>query len=245
MRHLARLWTRLADWLFPPRCAVCGAVIRIGAALCDDCMDELPAALWLQPRCSRCGKPAGGCICGHYAPPAFDCCTAAILYDNRTAAAIDLLKRTPNSPIAGQLAQLLAQAVREQMAKEHFCCVTAVPMHPAQQQRRGHNQAETLARALAKQLGLAFRPAPLLQGEKKQDQHSLTLQQRIQNAAQSYTLAPNAHLSGNVLLVDDVLTSAATLQSCAALLRQAGAARVCCATAATTPRRVAQQMASE
>ena len=110
--------------------------------------------------------------------------------------------------------------------------VTWVPMSPQKLRRRGYNQSELLAKAVAKELGL---PAwNLLEQVRETDtQHSLTRAQRADNVRGAYR-AKSATLGKRVLLVDDIVTTGATLRACAQGLYGAGAQKVCAVCAANT-----------
>ncbi len=99
-------------------------------------------------------------------------------------------------------------------------------MDPVRLRRRGHNQAETLARALGEKLGTPFLESPLIRMPGRPPQHTLTRAARARNAAGSFAAGRDLPLSGRILLVDDVVTTGATAHRCAALLLELGAARV-------------------
>lgn len=226
----------LADWLFPPRCLVCGEVVPRRAALCPDCREELPLWRIKEGFCPTCGKPPGSCVCEN-GPFAFSRCLSAAVYGPALRGAVDALKHDPASPVAGELAALMARVLRDSGEPLAFDHVTEVPMSTAETARRGHNQAHTLAAAVALLLGLPHGENRLNRREDSAVQHELSAFERARNAKASYAARPGARLSGRVLLVDDVATTCATLNRCAALLRDCGADEVICLTAATTPLR--------
>ena len=228
----------LIDLLFPPRCAVCREATPIGTALCPGCFDRLPQALLIADRCRICGKTTESCVCRAGAPFSFSRAASAFLYEPQVHDLIDCLKTQPQSPVAGQLAELMAQAFVAQLAAAGpFDAVTEVPMSAESTAKRGHNQAKTLAQRLSARLNLSYLPSLIDCDEKKQAQHTLPYAQRFENVQKSYLQRAGAACAGRILLVDDVMTTGATLDCCARLLLQCGAAEVCCLTAATTPRR--------
>lgn len=133
--------------------------------------------------------------------------------------------------LAKPLGQLMAQTVPEGEAP--FDGVVWVPMSSKKLRQRGYNQSELLARALANELGL---PAweLLSQVRETQTQHTLTRVQRADNVRDAYR-AGKAALGKRLLLVDDIVTTGATLRACSLALYQAGARWVCGVCAASTP----------
>ena len=132
--------------------------------------------------------------------------------------------------LARPLGTLMAEAASS--LGEELDGVTWVPMSPQKLRRRGYNQSELLAKAVAKELGL---PAwDLLEQVRETDtQHNLTRAQRADNVRGAYR-AKGAALGKRVLLVDDIVTTGATLRACAQGLYGAGAQKVCAVCAANT-----------
>ena len=132
--------------------------------------------------------------------------------------------------LAKSLGQLMAQTVPEGEAP--FDGVVWVPMSSKKLRQRGYNQSELLAWALANELGL---PAweLLSQVRETQTQHTLTRVQRADNVRDAYR-AGKAALGKRLLLVDDIVTTGATLRACSLALYQAGARQVCGVCAAST-----------
>ena len=119
-----------------------------------------------------------------------------------------------------------------------FDFVTYVPMHPKKRRQRGYCQTELLARALAKRLGLPVSDGFIVHtglGGAQMEQKGFDA--REANARQAFAACKGRHIDGGtVLLIDDVLTSGATVRRCAALLLERGAQSVYVVTAMTTPR---------
>ncbi len=211
---------RILDVFFPPRCPVCGDVVRSGEVFCSKC---LPGLL-----CGRAPKFT------HGQRLAFSRAFFVMDYDERTRPAVRRLKEIPDSAEAHRFAALLADELRA-AEETNFSCVAFVPMAEKKRLARGHNQAETLAVLLAEELSLPLAENLLHREQNDTVQHTLSREARAQNAAASYSAVPGARVSGRVLLVDDVLTSGATLDRCAALLREMGACDVVAAAAVSTP----------
>ena len=128
-------------------------------------------------------------------------------------------------PFAGELEALLERYGW----KEEIELLTFVPMWPQKERERGYNQAAVLAKALAHLLGLPC--VPLLQNTWDNGvQHSLTAAQRKKNVKNAFGLLQKDLVNDKVILLcDDVMTTGATLQECAGLLRKNGAKKVYCA----------------
>lgn len=208
---------------FPPRCLVCRKVLG-GGALCPDCRQRLERL-----RLEKGWVPLPG---GE--GRAF----SLFAYQEPAVRAVLAFKRRRHRRAAADLAGEMARALQAEGCPWQL--VTAVPCAAGQKRSRGHNHAAVLAGELAGCLGLPFR-GELLRREPGPQQHALPARLRWENARALYR-AGTGQLQGEaVLLVDDVMTTGATLQQCARLLRQMGAGRVDCATLCRTGRQGQQR----
>lgn len=202
MRPLHTLLDRLLDLLFPPRCAACG---RSGQLLCAACRGGL------RPY-PRDDVPAG-----------LDGATVACIYDRTIQRAIHHLKYLRQRRIAHPLGDLIYVAL--QLDPQPADAILAVPLHADRLAERGFNQSDELARHLAAHSGL-----PVLAGlERSRDtghQAGLSRLKRGSNVAGAFVWRGSRPPPERVLLVDDVLTTGATLVACAEALRDAGAREV-------------------
>jgi predicted amidophosphoribosyltransferase len=220
----------LADLLalaVPPRCAVCRAPgTRPSAALCARCRRALP---WLPAeRCERCALPRP---CGPRCPAAdaaFGAAWAAVAYDGAARDAVRALKFARARPLAGVMAaQLAALAPPALLAGG---AIVAVPAHPRRRRERGFDPAELIARALARRTGLPLRCVLRRAGGAGRQLGASRAERR--HSELGFAAAGTA--PERAILVDDVHTTGATLDACAAALRQAGAGRVSAVTWART-----------
>lgn len=220
------------DFLFPSCCAVCSEPVTGKAVLCPACEKRLLLTEHAGALCPVCGKTAASCVCRHGNPFHFVRCISSYVYDDALRPVISSLKYHPKSGAVDFFAARIAQHVREEFAEGPFSFVTEVPMASVKRRERGHNQAASLAKAVAAELGVPYSSAPIRK-EDTMEQHSLAGQQRRENAKSGFCLTEGARVRGAVLLIDDVMTTGSTLDRCAELLLECGAAAVFCATAAT------------
>lgn len=232
----ARLATgveRLLDLLYPPRCAGCAAFVDRHGHLCGDCWGEL--RLLAPPLCRACGVPlpqgAGGdplCAGCTARPPAFARARAACAYAGIARRLVLAFKHGERTELAPLLAGFAARAGGELLAACDL--IVPVPLHRLRLWRRGFNQSLLLARELARRSGRPLSRDALLRVRRTRSQQGLDAAARRRNVTPAaFAVHPRRRglVTGRaVLLVDDVLTTGATLESCARVLLRAGAARV-------------------
>lgn len=220
---VGRLGQAALELLFPARCVGCG---NSGAFLCAACRLLLIPAL--PPRCPRCWQPGAGarlCLECQLAPPAFDGLRAAFVYQGVAQRLVQALKYQGMTALAGPMAALLAEAVREHGLAADV--VVPVPLAGLRKRTRGYNQAEALARPLARELGLPLRPQTLARRRHTPPQaRSADAEERRRNVAGAFVARGPVVAGRQVLLVDDVATTGATLAAAAAALKEAGARSV-------------------
>jgi ComF family protein len=194
-------------------CAACWSTLpRIETSACDSC------ALPLEGGATRCIE----CLTE---PLPVDWCEAWGHYRGALERVLHALKFRRHDFFAQPLGELLLEklTIRGDVA---FDAVVPVPMHRSKLRRRGYNQAELLARAVAKSLRIACAPALLVRPEERATQSRLNRLQRRANVRGAFTASP-ATKQRSILLIDDVCTTGETLRACAGALTRKGAARVC------------------
>jgi ComF family protein len=157
-------------------------------------------------------------------------------YTGTVVSPILTLKYRPNQALARALALGMSEVVTK--ARWTLDRVTAVPLGPARFKQRGYNQAGLLAAALASELSLEFIPQALVRRRETASQVGLDRRGRMENVDHAFRALPNEVQGCNILVVDDLLTSGATLSTCASALKQAGAKTVFGVTAARAHRTV-------
>lgn len=197
----------LCDLLYPPKCMLCGRLLRDSeAVLCGRCGHELPE--WDNaPR----------------RVPGYERCAAAFVYEEPIRGSILRFKFHGMQTYAVQFARWMAVRVRGEL-RTSFDFVTWTPSSRRRRWSRGFDQAELLAEALARELDLEARPTLEKFRHRPPQSKTKTAAKRRANVQGAYRLLPGADVrSRTVLVVDDILTTGATLGECGRILRQAGA----------------------
>ena len=227
------LGARLRGFLAPD-CFVCG--VNAGDPACPGCLAEFFPFVARCPRCAQRLDPAvagrdapracGSCLAR---PPAFEAAFALSDYAPPTEAMVLALKAGSRLDVGRALGELLAMRVPRDAAQ----AVVALPLSDARLRERGFNQADEIARAFAGRLGLPHLRRALVRTRSAPPQHTLHRSERARNVRRAF-LAPRPLSAGRILLVDDVMTTGATLSDAARALRDAGAAWVGVAVVART-----------
>lgn len=184
------------------------------------------------PWCDACGFPfeyeiKDGGLCGRCAvkPPAYDRARAAMAYDEGSRALILSFKHGGRTEGLPSFAAQMRRAGRELLTDADL--LVPVPLHPSRLIRRRYNQATLLARALTKITPAKFAPDVLFRMRKTESQGRFNARARAENVRGAFDVRDPEKIKGlNIVLIDDVLTTGATLESCARTLKRAGAARV-------------------
>jgi len=216
-RVALRLARDLDAFAFPQACPGCGAPAEPARLLCAACraaIPRLPVAL-----CARClgrGREPVGCV-SHPSHVVW----AAWVYDERAACMVHALKYGGRPALASALGEVLAAALPAAARPD---LVLEVPLHPTRRRERGYNQAALLADAAAERLGVPRLSAALIRVRGTAPQARLDPLSRRANVAGAFRVRQPAALRGrSVLIVDDVVTTGATLEACLDALAVAGA----------------------
>lgn len=221
-------------------CLLCDEPAQQPWPLCMACESELP---WLNEQCRRCALPLPmdgfTCTSCRRRAPAFRQVVALWHYGFPVDSLISRFKHNSQWPLGRMMAQLLGQALEhrfnEQLPRPDR--LLPVPLASRRLRQRGFNQAAMLARWLATQLQLPCDEHLLERTRDTQAQQALGAKARQRNLRQAFALAPGAEVEGlHLAVIDDVLTTGATAQAIAGLLRKHGARRVDIYCLARTPR---------
>lgn len=209
---LQSLADTLLGLLFPDRCAGCS---RVGSLLCDSCRATL------RPYPAN-RHAAAANIAGRR--PLLDQAAVAFYFEGPLREAIHCLKYDHVQRMAAPLGDLLAHYMQQYPLPAD--AIIPVPLHPRRLAERGFNQSELLARRLAALHGLPILAAGLARRRDTAHQVGLDAQARRENVRDAFVWAHNGPPPARVLLIDDVLTTGATLGACAHALRAAGTREV-------------------
>lgn len=239
LHHLNR---QILDIIFPPRCGACGGFTESHGKLCADCWSSLTflAAPW----CAACGYPFAYemaeadalCAACMHDKPHYDGHRALLTFDEHSKQLIHDLKYHDKPLLLPMFGDWLLRASAKWITVEDLVIIP-VPLHFFRLLRRRYNQAALLAKELAKRSG---KPV-LLDGMKRikhrPPQAGLSREQRLKNMRGAFAVTPKHRdfLRGKtVLLVDDVMTTGATLNACAKALKKQGVTNVYACTLART-----------
>jgi ComF family protein len=236
LRDAATLGARILRSALPQRCTLCVAVSG-GALLCEACAAQLPVSATGCPICALPGEGAARCReCGSKPPP-FSTTIAAFVYAFPVDRLIQRIKYGGNIALIDWAAAALAAAVRVNLARrapaDRPQKIAALPLALARQRQRGFNQAGEIARRVSAALAIPMF-APLERARAGPPQAALPWSARRRNVRGAFALRlPVQGL--RIALVDDVMTTGATLAEAARVLVDAGAANVECWVVARTP----------
>ncbi len=214
----------LLNIIFPPHCALCGEILpRSESYICPECRAKLPRIK--PPRCRICSAP----LASEFAlPECADCregvpynkCYAPFAYKDGIKSAILRMKYGNRASSF----RYFAREIAAELGGKRFDFITFVPQNRKTHRKRGYNQTELIARELGKLLKLPVK-STLRRSEKGEKQVSLTKAARLNNARRLYS-AKKLKLEGSCLIIDDVITTGATMKACCRLLRKMGCSEV-------------------
>ena len=231
LRRLAAQGLRCLRSALPQACVLCGAPSG-DALICDNCSISFEKA---SPACPSCATPApsmrrcGGCLAR---PPPFDVTIAAWAYAFPLDRLLHALKYGGSLSLAEPLGQAVACAAATR-GDSSVDALVPLPLSPARQRERGFNQAHEIAKHVGARLGI-----PLIRGlariRDSPPQATLAWDTRVRNVRDAF--AADVSVRGrHIAIVDDVMTTGATLAAAAKALRRAGALRVEAWVVARTP----------
>jgi ComF family protein len=233
LRPFLKIGTKISQTLLAQDCLLCQAASG-DRLICEACERELPSTASACPRCALAGSSnaeCGACIAD---PPHYDASCAAFIYAYPLDTLIQALKYGGQLALAALFARKLHQRIG---AATGIDLIVPLPLHPARLAERGFNQAAEIARALSRFTGIAMDARLARRVRNTAPQTALPWRERAANMRQAF--ACERDLAGlRVAVVDDVMTTGATLNEFACALKRSGAARVENWVVARTPRGV-------
>jgi ComF family protein len=243
MRHdssLADRFDHWVDWLYPPRCRACGGRIhgRDAEYFCSSCWKQI--RLVSHPLCDLCGRPfpdASGedhtCgVCLSRAPEfvsarAWACYPREESEEHPLRQVVQKFKYGRKVSLGKPLGRLMARGCQEFLGECSVDLILAVPLHPKRLRWRGFNQSVLLARQLSRTYNIPFDPFALRRVRETPPQTQLSEEERRKNMRGAFSLSAGRSVAEkDILLVDDVYTSGATVNECSRTLKKHGAKAV-------------------
>lgn len=220
------------NFFFPPQCLKCFDPVEFPFSLCARCWHKIDFIS--APLCQCCGRPfdfekSGGMLCAQcfQSSPVFTTARSVFIYNDESKDLILRFKHGDALNFARFFSPLMAATAKNRGSL--YDSVLAVPLHWRRLLTRQYNQAAVLARGVAQELNLPFYSNVLLRHRYTPFQGYKSRQDRKKNVRRAFCINPklqNKIRGQRVLLIDDVLTSGATVSECALVLRKAGVQEV-------------------
>lgn len=221
-------YQRVLAILFPEHCSCCGKVIECGALVCPACQTRLLPVE--PPVCQICGVGIADCTCGKHAGQ-LERCASPFYHEASAREALHRLKFSGKATVAEFFGVNMAQTIQREYAGLSFDCLVPVPISTETLGRREYNQSALLATDLSGRLHIPCREILIKQGETT-PQRELPAFRRSGNVLGVFDVDTSALLpDSTILLVDDTVTTGATLEECAKMLKLFGAKAVYAVTA--------------
>ena len=219
----------IVDVVLPPRCPGCGEIVDGDDRFCAACFNQLQALG--PPQCACCGVPlphegdaaarCGACLAE---PPAFVRARSPFAYGGPSRTLVLALKHGRRLHLARMMARAMLRVAGDLPAD---AVIVPVPSHPLRLWQRGFNQAAAIARQVARQSSRPLAVDVLTRVRATPSTKGLTRRARQKNVEGAFRVAHPDQVAGRtVILVDDVMTTGATVQACATRLLRAGARHV-------------------
>jgi ComF family protein len=214
-------WTML-DWLYPPNCGGCG---KSGTRWCKVCAQNTPEIeSSICPICGDISIDEQACQRCQTLPVHFTSLRSYTIYQGAIREAVHKLKYGGDKSLGDVLAQMMISGLEK--LNWSLDIVTSVPLGLVRLAERGYNQANLLARPIALYKNLPFSTTLLSRVRETKTQVGLTTKERQENMNDAFKAVTKQAEGNNILVVDDVATSGATINACAKALLAAGASKV-------------------
>ena len=231
---LAEASDAIVGVFFPAECRICDMLLTraIRVPICEKCLASFEAPP--EKKCGLCGQPLAGMTTEEAEPfvcrpcqqktYAFDRARSFGIYDGPLVRAILLLKWERIEPLGSWFAQRLAEIVKREGEPLAGDVVVPVPLHRDRERERGYNHAGLISKPLARKLNLPHKTMLLMRTRPRPNKQVLSLEERWESVRGAFATRPGSQVDNKrVLLVDDVMTTGATLDACARALLESGA----------------------
>ena len=228
LEQIFQFGLRSLNWVYPPVCAGCGT---LGANWCPHCAASVSQIREnFCPVCGRYTLDGRTCRKCQLNNPAYDSLKSWGLFQGPLRKAIHSIKYKRNITLGYELAQPLIKIFSD--TKWDIQLITPVPLGIARLFERGYNQSALLAKPIALKKKIPYAPDCLHRVRETSSQVNMSVAERQANVADAFKGVGKLVANNNILVIDDVTTSGATLNACATALRNAGANKVYCLTLA-------------
>lgn len=229
---MVRFWQGFFNFIFPERCLACEKGIANTQRICASCL--LRIRYISPPMCIRCGVPfnsemGSDRLCGNCltSKAYFNKARAIGLYEGVLQEVVHRFKYNGKTLLAGPLGCLMLNHNLDSMDFKSYDFLVPVPLHRKRLRERGFNQALSLARYVGKRCGVPVDYLSLKRVRWEEPQINLNKNERARNVKDAFSLSNKNRLQHrNILLIDDVYTSGATVNECAKVLTKGGTAKV-------------------
>lgn len=222
------VFEKILSSVFPRRCAFCSKIVENGQSVCYECLKNLD---FVEGEiCKVCGREKKKCQCNGKKFE-FTRCVSPFYYKNQVRKGIIYFKFRARETSAKTFADYCVKTVKKEYDINVIDYVTAVPLTAREKAKRGYNQAELIARNIADGLNKKYKEL-LKKPYDIKEQSTLRSYDRWNNVKNAFVCLEKC--KGIILLVDDIITTGATLNDCARALKEAGAEKVFCVTVACT-----------
>lgn len=221
--------SRVCNFLFKQNCTLCAAPTHSDVSFCSDCIRDLPLAP--NPSCPQCGLSTRGDICGKciQQPPHFDATHALFSY----AFPADAMLQHYKYNHALYLSQTFAQLLSTKLQGNDIDLIIPMPLHPSRIKERGFNQSLEVAKMIATSRNIALDSTSCNRIKNTPPQASLPLKNRLRNMKGAFQCS-QSFVGKHIALIDDVMTTGASLNELASVIKKAGACKVSCYVLART-----------
>ncbi len=227
---------------YPDKCMFCGAITKGEENfICEDCRQTVDFCRDLKC-CSICGKPQISlgekeicypCLIKTFC--SYKRATAVVKYNDKTSGGIKRYKNGNGEIVGEVMGRLMAERVKEVFEGIHFDFVTGIPPSDKRVIKRGFDPVSVLCKSLAKELDIPYEKRVIKKIKKTKKQSSLDYEHRIKNMIGAFGVYDGTDLKGKrILLVDDVMTTGATIEEGAYVLKKGGGKEIYAVTFATT-----------
>ncbi len=230
---MKQLASSLLDVIYPRYCGACGGQVESHCGhICWQCRSQF--ALITGPACGRCGDPADGNVYHGYTcwwckreNVHFDRARSALRYFGSLQRTLQQFKYNAYVWLAGDLSEYLEACVNVHYDARLIDAVVPIPLFVRKERQRTFNQSALLGRHLARSLGLPFYGNSVVRIRDTGSQVALNARQRRGNVRNAFRVICRERIDGrSILLVDDVMTTGATVNECSRALKEAGAVEV-------------------